>query len=250
MKIAVPFLALALLPTVLQAQERSMPLLNKVRVGTLEINDDYTRRYVFRWDGAEEVFDMSPMHLLKSKAIQFPGLPNLELVGVRTKSGRTLYSGPMPFTTFAIQFSESHPNEEMVAFVFRGLLDKELIVQRGQRTPVCRIEVANAYETETLWANVSSTAEVLEPSPEASMTDDARLKRARVGNDKLFELEKQGRLTGMSIKELEAQLGKPTRIDKGGQIVFYRFDSGLGGWDWTFEVHYDRITLVTKEHLD
>lgn len=126
----------------------------QIRFGTLEVNADRSKNYIFRWDGHEEVFDTSVRALLSRGGMEFPGLPDLKEAGVKTASGKVFkYKGPPD--VFFRSFMEKHPGEVITALVFEGYLDQDLELKLSGRTAVCRVDIPEGNgKTTTLWRNM------------------------------------------------------------------------------------------------
>jgi hypothetical protein len=126
-----------------------------VRLGTLEINADPKRRYVFRVDGVEkDVFD--EFDILAASGERFPGLPNLRMVGIRCKSGNIFEHGKEPRGVLTERFRKGEEVAE--ALIFVGATGERLEVKVEGRTPVyrvdLRIEGGLGAQILVLWRNV------------------------------------------------------------------------------------------------
>ena len=53
---------------------------------------------------------------------------------------------------------------------------------------------------------------------------------------------------GYRRAHIETLLGKPTEATR--DAIVYRFDSGLGGWQWRFDLEKDVVTRVEKSAID
>lgn len=132
-----------------------LPSPYKVRFGTLEINDDAKRRYVFRSGESEEVFDLSSESILRSSATKFPGLPDLNEIGFRTQSGKFFKYGNLAKEVFVMKFVQEHAEEIGEALIFKGLLDEDLEIKLKGKTLVCRVDMrVNDDLIRVLWKNL------------------------------------------------------------------------------------------------
>lgn len=126
----------------------------RVRIGTLVVNDDFKRRYVFQWDESEEVFDLSTETILRSAGVKFPGLSDLELVGFRAKSGELFKYGKISIYDLVKKIELEHPNVGLEALVFQGELEEDLELKLKGKTPVCRVDLRIEGKDVTLWKNL------------------------------------------------------------------------------------------------
>ena len=134
-----------------------------VRFGTLEHHHDRERNYVFRWEGGEQVFDTSLNAFLLASGVEFPGLPDLKLVGFKTARGKTVKFGVLSPDRMERRFSNEHPGETIESLVFEGFLKEDLVVRVSGSTPVCRVDLADDGGGVTvLWKNLS---ESIQPVP-------------------------------------------------------------------------------------
>lgn len=53
---------------------------------------------------------------------------------------------------------------------------------------------------------------------------------------------------GSPQNELRAVLGEPSQATKSEML--YRFDSGLGGWEWRYEIEENTVRRMEKRSLD
>lgn len=53
---------------------------------------------------------------------------------------------------------------------------------------------------------------------------------------------------GSPMQDVLTIVGTPTESTP--DILLYRFDSGLGGWEWLFALASDRVTSVEKRSLE
>ena len=126
-----------------------------VTLGTLELNADIKRRFVFRVGEEErEVFNFD---ILSSSGIQFPGLPDLKEIGVRCTSGKVYQYGNLTKNTFAERFMKEHPDEVGESLIFEGATGQLLEIKLKGRTPVYRIDLKVQGREVTLWSNAPET---------------------------------------------------------------------------------------------
>ena len=72
----------------------------------------------------------------------------------------------------------------------------------------------------------------------------------KMKNRQLIELERSNKLEGMSLTELETLLGHSKQTKEAGRILIYRLDTGLGGWEWTFEMQGAKVRTATRRSLN
>lgn len=125
-----------------------------VRFGTIEVNPDATRRYVFRSEGAEEVFDVSLKTFMGSSGFRMIGLPDLKEIGFKTTSGKVFKYGDTPPDVFLRDFLAKHPKETLDAMLFDGYLDGVLELKLNESTPVCRVDIKESSGHTVLWKNM------------------------------------------------------------------------------------------------
>lgn len=126
----------------------------QVRFGSLEISAEGARRYVFRWEQQEEVFEVSLEAILKASGSKTPGLPNLQEVGFRVASGKIYKYGNLAPDVFVRKFAAELSGEIADALVFKGLLEEDLILKLQGPTRVCRVDVVSDGVKRVLWKNI------------------------------------------------------------------------------------------------
>lgn len=96
-----------------------------VKIGYIEYNADPKKRYIFRWDGHEEVFKvLSAIDILSAKGNPVKSMyviPDLKDFGVRTSSGLICEFGTGPPEVAIQKFMELHPKEIGAALIFEGV---------------------------------------------------------------------------------------------------------------------------------
>lgn len=125
-----------------------------VRIGTLEYNAKASRKYVFRWDNHEQVFDLSLQGLGYASGKNAPGLTDLKDFGFKTKSGLICEFGEFSLEQAVENFVKLHPNEEASALLFVGVTGEVLELKLQGSTPVCRIDLKIKGNSIALWKNL------------------------------------------------------------------------------------------------
>lgn len=131
-----------------------------MKMGIIEYNPEASRRYVFKWDGHEEAFDVSLQAVLGSSGKKPPGLPDLRYVGFQTKRGLVCEFGNLSIEQEYENFMKSHPNEEVFALLFEGITGEKLMVKVQSPTAVCRVDLKTPNDDITLWKNLPEKSEV------------------------------------------------------------------------------------------
>lgn len=125
-----------------------------VRFGTIEVNPEAARRYVFRSEGVEEVYDVSLKTFMSRGGFSKIGLPDLKEIGFKTASGKVFKYGDTPPDVFVRDFAAKHPDETLEVLMFDGYLDGVLELKLNGATPVCRVDINENSGRTVLWKNM------------------------------------------------------------------------------------------------
>ena len=114
----------------------------EIRIGTLEYNVEEERRYVFRFDGKEEVYDQSFKAMLRRTSPWRNGIPGgLMEVGFITESGLKCEFQHRRNEAIT-RFFENHPDEAPAFVILEDGRDRRIEVSLRYPTPVCRVDIA------------------------------------------------------------------------------------------------------------
>ena len=132
----------------------------EIRIGTLEVHKDVKSRYVFRWEGKEEVFNMTT-GVESNDSVRPPGLPDQSEIGFCTKRGEVHEYGNLTKLAYLQKFSAEHPEEEIEALVFKGINNNRIEISLKEKTPLCRVDIRLGIGRDvTLWSNLPSEKSV------------------------------------------------------------------------------------------
>ena len=85
--------------------------------------------------------------------------------------------------------------------------------------------------------NLANDIQILKAGTDADQADKAMQEFVRVFHP-----------VNKTVKDIESLLGPPS--ERKENKIIYRFDTGYGGWMWTFEASQDIITNVVRSGID
>lgn len=128
-----------------------------VKAGTLEITPEVERRYIFRYNGKEEVFDCR-MEAIFDALARNKAVVELKFVGIIASDGNEYFSINENEFNFLTKFKVNHPKLSVNEYIFKGLTDQRVMLLANGRTPIYRVEFMIDSRLVVLWSNIPKDA--------------------------------------------------------------------------------------------